>query len=106
MRVLAYDTHENVKRLVYRAEIYGIRMSNVSSEGPIHTLTKALPDEDLLGSVYMEERGPALLVGLALVRGLDFTSRLHGKSQPSYPGWLAYSQVTLKCVYMENFQPC
>ena len=30
------------------------------------------------------EEGPALLVGLALVRGLDFTSRLHGKSQPSY----------------------
>ena len=22
-------------------------------------------------------------------RGLDFTSRLHGKNQPSYPDWLA-----------------
>ena len=31
-----------------------------------------------LGGVYMEE-------GFHL----DFTSRLHGKSQPSYPGWLA-----------------
>ena len=38
------------------------------------------------------EEGQALLVGLALVRGLDFTSRLHGKSQHSYPGWLCLAE--------------
>ena len=43
----------------------------------------------LKGYLYGEEK--ALLVGLALLRGLDFTSRFHGKSQPSYTGWLAYS---------------
>ena len=30
--------------------------------------------------------GPTLVVGLALVSGLDFTSHLHGKSQSSLPG--------------------
>ena len=38
----------------------------------------------LRGCLY--EGGPAILVGLAKVRGRDFTLRLHGKSQPSNPG--------------------
>ena len=38
---------------------------------------------------YLHGGGPALMVGLAIPRGQDFTSRLHGKSQPSCQGWLA-----------------
>ena len=39
--------------------------------------------------------GPAPLVqGLALATELDFTSRFHGKSQPSYPGCLAQTSTT------------
>ena len=49
----------------------------------IRTMLTVL-DKSLLGCLY--GGGPALLVGLALERGLDFTSRLYGKSQPSYPG--------------------
>ena len=54
----------------------------------------SLEDKWVLEGVYMKGGGPALLVGLASVGVLDFTSRLHGKSQPSYTGWLAYSRVT------------
>ena len=43
--------------------------------------------------------GPALLVGVALLRGLDFTSRLHGKSQPSYPGWFAQPITRANYIY-------
>ena len=42
--------------------------------------------ESLRGCLHGE--GTALFVWIALPRGLDFTSRLHGKIQPSY--WLAY----------------
>ena len=39
-------------------------------------------------------RHSALRVFHQTVGVLDFTSRLHRKSQPSYTGWLAYSRVT------------
>ena len=40
----------------------------------------------------MEEGLP--LVGLTLVRGLDFTSRLHGKSQPGLAGLIETPELT------------
>ena len=57
---------ENITRLINRS---------------IHCLEARQTSKSLRGCLY--GGGPALLVGLVLVRGQDFTSRLHGKSQPS-----------------------
>ena len=42
----------------------------------------------------MEEGQPSWYIGLALVRELDFTSRLHTKSQRSYTRAGSLSRVT------------
>ena len=39
--------------------------------------------------VFIWRTGSSLGRASHMPRGLDFTSRLHGKNQSSYPGWLA-----------------
>ena len=66
-----------------------IENEDVISTVDFHVQSTLSWERSIKGGGCLHGEGPALLVGLALPRGLDFTSRLHGKSQPSYQGWLA-----------------
>ena len=90
--------YSNVCKKLFQISTASNRQKHLGARGPTYprgrswlsaALHYSLPFT-LRGCLYGE--GPALLVGLAL-RGLDFTLRLHGKSQPSYPD-CSLSRVT------------